>query len=121
MKIVVDMNLSPFWVNHLQANGFSALHWSTVGAITAPDEEIMAWAKENGCIIFTNDLDFSRMLAFSGDHAPSVLQIRTASTLPRMAGDLTINVLRQFEMDLTTGALVSFNERRAKVRALPLQ
>ncbi len=121
MKIVVDMNLTPFWVPFLEANGLFALHWSTVGAITAPDEEIMAWAKSNGYIIFTNDLDFSRMLAFSGDTYPSVLQIRTASTFPRLVGDLTVNVLRQFEAELTAGSLVSFNERPAKVRALPLR
>ncbi len=121
MRILVDMNLSPFWIPFLENNGYSALHWSTVGLITAPDEEIMAWAKENVFVIFTNDLDFSRMLAFSGDMAPSVLQIRTDSTFPRLVGGLTVDVLRQFEEDLIAGALVSFNERRANMRVLPLR
>ncbi|MBN2535901.1 MAG: DUF5615 family PIN-like protein [Spirochaetales bacterium] len=33
---------------------YSALHWKDVGSITAPDTEIMKWARENGYIIFTH-------------------------------------------------------------------
>ncbi len=41
MKIVIDMNLSPRWVNVLVQAGFEAEHWSTLGAANAPDTEIM--------------------------------------------------------------------------------
>jgi len=121
MNIVVDMNLSPFWIPFLESNGYSAVHWSTLGDITAPDEDIVDWAEENGFVIFTNDLDFSRILAFKGCQRPSVLQIRTSSTLPRIAGDLTLSVLSQFTEDLKAGAVVTFNERRAKMRLLPFR
>ena len=32
MKLLVDMNLSPRWVGVLNAAGFVAAHWSTLGA-----------------------------------------------------------------------------------------
>ncbi len=35
MKLLVDMNLLPRWVEALQAVGVEARHWSTVGAPTA--------------------------------------------------------------------------------------
>lgn len=66
MKILVDMNLSPSWVQVLERNGYSAIHWSTVGDEGAPDSVILDWAYENGYIVFTHDLDFG---AISPRHA----------------------------------------------------
>jgi predicted nuclease of predicted toxin-antitoxin system len=42
MKILVDMNLSPRWVELLAGAGLDATHWSTIGEPHAPDSEIMA-------------------------------------------------------------------------------
>lgn len=44
MKLLVDMNLSPHWVDRLSAAGLSAVHWSGIGRMDAPDVEIMAYA-----------------------------------------------------------------------------
>ncbi|MFP4087231.1 MAG: DUF5615 family PIN-like protein [Desulfobacteraceae bacterium] len=43
MKIVIDMNLSPHWVQLLVKAGHEAVHWSEVGAPNASDRDIMAW------------------------------------------------------------------------------
>jgi len=40
MKILIDMNLSPEWVGVLEAAGWRATHWSSIGKASAPDEEI---------------------------------------------------------------------------------
>lgn len=53
MKLLVDMNLSPCWIAALQAVGVEARHWSTVGAPTAPDEEVLNWAAANGLALGT--------------------------------------------------------------------
>ncbi len=45
MKLLIDMNLSPDWVEFLSNAGFESVHWSTVGAATAPDAEIVALRK----------------------------------------------------------------------------
>ncbi len=63
MKLLVDMNLSPSSVERLVRHGFEAVHWSTIGAATAPDVEILTWANEHHFIVITNDLDFSAILA----------------------------------------------------------
>ena len=44
MKLLIDMNLSPRWVEVLAEAGIEAVHWSMVGAKSAPDIEIMAFA-----------------------------------------------------------------------------
>lgn len=41
MKIVIDMNLSPQWVLVLEASGYQAVHWSTVGNPKATDKIII--------------------------------------------------------------------------------
>ena len=81
MKLLVDMNLSPRWVDRLASHGFEAVHWSTIGAATAPDHEILAWAHQHGSVLVTNDLDFSAILAAGVAEGPSVVQIRTQDLL----------------------------------------
>jgi len=41
MKILIDMNLSPAWVRVLEEAGHSAIHWSTIGSLNAPDREVL--------------------------------------------------------------------------------
>jgi predicted nuclease of predicted toxin-antitoxin system len=41
MRILIDMNLSPQWVEVLGQHGFEAAHWQQVGDPRAPDHEIM--------------------------------------------------------------------------------
>ena len=77
VKIVIDMNLSPLWVQLLTDAGHEAVHWSRIGAPNASDREIMAWARSNGFIVFTHDLDFGTILASTDAEAPSVFQLRT--------------------------------------------
>jgi predicted nuclease of predicted toxin-antitoxin system len=42
------MNLSPAWVDVLNAAGFEAVHWSQIGSAKAPDSEVMHWAAAHG-------------------------------------------------------------------------
>src|SRR6266508_1725015 len=77
MKVLVDMNLSPGWVNFLAEAGFEAVHWSDVGAGSAPDSELMQWAAERGFVVLTADLDFGAILATTQGRRPD--QFRRAS------------------------------------------
>jgi predicted nuclease of predicted toxin-antitoxin system len=81
VKLLVDMNLSPSWVDRLAGHRFEAVHWSTIGAATAPDAEILTWAKEHQFVVITNDRDFSAILAASAGASPSVVQVRTQDLL----------------------------------------
>ena len=62
MKILLDMNLPPIWASCLETGGHEAKHWSEIGANNAPDIEIMEWARTNGFVVFTHDLDFGALL-----------------------------------------------------------
>ena len=120
LKLVIDMNLSPEWVQVLRKNGWETVHWSSVGDPRASDEEIMNWAATHQHVVFTHDLDFGTMLALSHAAGPSVLQIRTQDTLPDYLEGPVITALSQHEADLSTGALVVVDESRSRVRVLPI-
>ena len=47
MKILIDMNLSPDWVEVFANHNIQAKHWSTVGDPRATDKVIMQWALDN--------------------------------------------------------------------------
>lgn len=53
MRLVIDMNLSPAWAEHLAASGHDAVHWSRVGSANAADAEVMDWAARNGHVLST--------------------------------------------------------------------
>jgi len=120
MKLLVDMNLSPRWVNLLIEVGFDAAHWSAVGVGHAPDAEIMAFAKANGYVVLTHDLDFSSILAAIHGDKPSVVQIRAGDVRPEAIGQSVIMALRQMDRELEDGALVMADPRRTRLRVLPL-
>jgi predicted nuclease of predicted toxin-antitoxin system len=120
MKVVIDMNLSPSWVQALEDRGFEALHWSSVGDGRAPDAVVLAWAKENGYVVFTNDLDFGAILALTRAAAPSVIQVRTHDLSPMRLIDLVVRGLRQHDVALERGALITIDEQRLRSRVLPL-
>lgn len=120
MKFLVDMNLTPKWCAILQAEGWDSVHWSSVGAATAPGHDIMQRAVDEQRVVLTNDLDFGAMLAATQAQGPSVVQVRTQDVRPGSMAPLLIPVLHQFQNELEAGALLILDEARSRVRLLPL-
>jgi predicted nuclease of predicted toxin-antitoxin system len=114
------MSLSPEWQSFLRGSGFEAVHWSAIGAYNAPDTEIMRWAHDDGWVVFTHDLDFGILLAHSRDGRPSVIQVRTQDVSPKHLGSLVLRALYAYGEVLESGALLTIDEFKARVRILPL-
>jgi predicted nuclease of predicted toxin-antitoxin system len=121
VKLLVDMNLSPSWVDRLARHGFEAVHWSSIGAATAPDVEILTSANEHEFVLITNDLDFSAILAAGAANGPSVVQIRTQDLLSDIVVSIVAQALEAHRKDIERGALLSIDEAGTRVRVLPLR
>ena len=122
MKILVDMNLSPAWIEALREAGHEAVHWSHTGAPTAADSAIMAWAAQHGYVVFTHDLDFGSQLYATAATAPSVIQIRSEDVRPNPpVVRLIIQGLSDAAEALNRGALVTVDPRKRRIRLLPLK
>jgi predicted nuclease of predicted toxin-antitoxin system len=121
MKILIDMNLSPDWVNAFTDENIESVHWSTVGDPRAEDATIAEYARENDYVIFTHDLDFGTILALTQALGPSVIQVRAQNILPSQLANTIISVLRENENSLVKGSMIVVDEARARVRILPLE
>lgn len=120
MKLLIDMNLSPRWVDWFARAGIDAVHWSRVGAKDAPDSEIMAYAHEHAYVVLTHDLDFSAMLAATHREKPSVIQVRAQDISPESIGRQVIIALQQMASELDAGALLAIDPTHTRLRVLPL-
>lgn len=114
------MNLSKNWAEALNQAGHEATHWSDVGEPNAADKAVMAYALKHGFVVFTQDLDFSDLLAVSGDDGPSVLQLRDDNRVSERTLALVLRALVEFEAELSAGALVTLHSRGGRARVLPL-
>jgi len=121
VKVLVDMNLTPEWIPFLQAGGVEAVHGASVGDFGAKDEVLMRWAAEQGYVVFTNDLDFGALLATGGTDGPSVIQVRALDLVPESIGDAVLGVLRAHADVLASGALVTLDNARTRIRVLPIR
>lgn len=120
MKLLLDMNLAPRWVEPLARGGHEAVHWAAVGNPTATDAELMELAREHGFVVLTHDLDFGDILAATGGTAPSVVQIRGDDLTPERIAAHVLRVLEQCRDELAQGALVSIDLYRHRLRLLLL-
>jgi predicted nuclease of predicted toxin-antitoxin system len=80
----------------------------------------MAYAKEHGFVVLTNDLDFGSILAATGGNAPSVVQLRTDDCRVGSIADLVILSIKQAEDQLAKGALVTVETTKLRITCLPI-
>lgn len=120
IKVVVDVSLSPIWVHVFTKHGWPAVHWSSVGDPKATDRTVMSWAREHHHVVFTHDLDFAAILAFTRAQGPSVIQVRAHDVLPSHLEQVVVTAIRDHQTELEKGAIVTVDESRGKVRMLPI-
>jgi predicted nuclease of predicted toxin-antitoxin system len=121
IKILIDMNLPPIWVDVFDSEGWEAVHWSKIGDFGATDQVIMKWALDHGFIVFTHDLDFGSILAATRAAAPSVIQVRTQNVMPESVGIIVVDAVKKFKDMIEYGALISIDLKKARARVLPLR
>jgi predicted nuclease of predicted toxin-antitoxin system len=85
------------------------------------DATIMAHARTHAEIVLTSDLDFGTLLALSGDQGPSVIQLRAPILAPEVLGLRVLECLTRFQTQLETGALIVLDNRKSKIRLLPIE
>lgn len=121
MKLLLDNNLSPQLRDLLAPDGFEIEHIRDHGLRAASDPEVLALARERGQVLVSADTDFGQLLYASGDHAPSVVIMRTTDTRrPAAQARLLRDNLPTVADDLRHGALVVLQDTRIRVRELPL-
>ena len=114
------MGLAQTTARMLRDQGHDAVHLRDESLQTLPDEAIVAKALAESRVIVTQDLDFGRIVALSGQLLPSVVTFRVADARPVMVNELLRRVVDQCEQGLSDGALVTVTDRSIRVRLLPV-
>jgi predicted nuclease of predicted toxin-antitoxin system len=120
MKLLLDQGLPRSAANLLTTAGIETIYVGEIGLSAATDSEILARAKVDGSIIVTLDTDFHALLALSVADAPSVIRIRIEGLKAQALKDLLLIVLQECQEDPQAGAIVTVDERRIRLRRLPL-
>ena len=120
MRLLADLNIAPGTVSFLRSLGHDVQRVGDVLAPSATDHEIVEYARRDSRSVVTQDLDFSAIVALSGQAAPSVVSLRLASSRIEKVNALLATLLPKIEADVGAGAIVSVDEHRVRCRALPI-
>lgn len=120
MKILLDMNIPAKYAALLSNKGIEFLRWSDVGSPNAKDSQIMAYARDNGYIVLTFDLDFGAILSGTHDSKPSIVQIRASIRCAEQTVDFIAAALSQSAYELNQGAILTIDSKKSRIRLLPL-
>jgi predicted nuclease of predicted toxin-antitoxin system len=121
LRFLVDANLSRGLAELLADAGHDATHVRDYGLQAAPDEEVLARARDEGRVLVSADTDFGALLVREGASGPSVILFRREGD--RRAGRqamLILNNLASIGAALDTGSVVVFAQERIRIRSLPI-
>jgi predicted nuclease of predicted toxin-antitoxin system len=114
------MGISPEIGKYLTDLGNDAVHLSDMAMERASDFEILEKALSEHRIMLTHDLDFGRLLAFSGAKLPSVIIFRLKDMRPDSVNKVCDGVIRGFADELEKGAILSVDDKKIRCHPLPL-
>ena len=120
LRFLLDMNLSPRIVIDLRQQGWDILRVSQVLPMDSPDSEILEFARQQNRVIITQDLDFSSLLALGGYEKPSLITFRLSVPDPETVTRKLLESLPDIEEKLLEGCAVVIDDRRVRVRLLPI-
>ncbi|MBM4040266.1 MAG: hypothetical protein FJ290_17305 [Planctomycetes bacterium] len=120
LRFLADMHISPLTVCELRLEGWDIVRVSEVMDEEASDLEILAYAREHGQVVVTQDLDFSALLAIGRRAKPSVVSLRLRSARPAHVTRRLRDVVAEMGEELALGAVISVNETAARYHLLPI-
>ena len=120
MKLLLDQGLPRTAAKLLSETGVGTIHVGDVGYASADDADIIEFARQGGFVIVTLDADFHALLALSGAIAPSVIRIRMEGLRSEALTSLLRTILQLWGKELESGAVVTAQEERLRIRRLPL-
>jgi predicted nuclease of predicted toxin-antitoxin system len=120
LRFLIDNALSPSMAEGLRKAGHEAVHVCELGMGTATDKEIMSYALTENRVIVSADTDFGTLLALRDLPKPSFVLFRRSDKRPIALLMQLLSNLGQFADVLETGAVVVIEDKRIRIRSLPI-
>jgi predicted nuclease of predicted toxin-antitoxin system len=121
MRFLVDNPVSPRVAGMLCQAGHDAVHVRDYGLQAAADLVVFERASQERRIIITADTDFGLLVARKQTREPSVILFHHSfSHRPTEQGMALLENLSQLSSTLEQGSLIVFENRRIRIRSLPI-
>jgi predicted nuclease of predicted toxin-antitoxin system len=120
LGVLLDQGLPRSSADYLRQAAIDAVHTGEIGMATADDSLILQHARQEGRLIVTLDADFHKLMALAGATQPSMIRIRIEGLRGDALARLIQHILQVWKDDLSSGALVSVQNRGMRLPRLPL-
>lgn len=120
VKFVADVNVSLLVVARLRSAGMDIVRVPDIMDGRTPDEEIVAEARRRGAVLISHDQDFSAILVVSGAASPSLINLRASDVHPERLARTIASVAQALEAALEAGAIITLDDRGARIHRLPI-
>jgi predicted nuclease of predicted toxin-antitoxin system len=121
-RFLADLNISPQTVGALRKQGWQISRSSETLALTAPDEEILDFARQEESVVLTQDLDFSALLALGGYDRPSLVTLRLSTSEPGLVAQRLLETAPLLETTLSKGGCaITIEDSSVRIRRLPIR
>ncbi|MEM8674138.1 MAG: DUF5615 family PIN-like protein [Cyanobacteria bacterium P01_G01_bin.67] len=117
---IADMGISLRTVGWLRELGHDVVHLRDRGLQKLSDNQILDLALVEQRIILTIDLDFAQLLAISKQALPSVILFRLGNENYDEINQRLVEVLKNCQQYLSTGAIISVSNESFRVKKLPI-
>lgn len=120
MKLLLDQGLPRSAASLLRSRGIDAVHTGEIGLSKADDMTLIHLAAQQERVVVTLDADFHTILALNGLDKPSVIRIRIEGLKAEPLVNLLQTILTERRVELGSGALVTVQPKRIRIRYLPI-
>ena len=120
MRFLADMKVPVSVVEQLRHLGHDAIHLHDHNLQKLTDQEVFHKTLAEDRILLTFDLDFSEIVAFSGNREVGTIVFRLRNTRAGHVMERLEKVLAESSEALKKGAIVNVEEHRHRVRSLPI-
>jgi predicted nuclease of predicted toxin-antitoxin system len=121
LRLIADVHISPLTVTALKLQGYDIVRCTDFLPATAADVEILEFARVEGWVVLTQDLDFSMLVALSNYEQPSLITLRLSSAKPDVITQRLLEVLPNLQQDLTEGSAITIDDDSVRIRKLPIR